>query len=56
LRSAVFTVKLDIDNSQMSKSMPRKARKKISSGGKFMNTGSTPSICTAPSMSGRTRS
>jgi len=36
--------------------MLRKARKKISSGGKFMNMGSTPSIWTVPSMSGRTRS
>jgi len=39
-----LTVKLDSDSSQMSKSWLRKARKKISSGGRFMNTGSTPSI------------
>jgi hypothetical protein len=51
-----LTAKLDIDSSQMSKSWLRKARKKISSGGKFMKIGSTPSIRTAPSISGRTRS
>jgi hypothetical protein len=56
LPSAVFTVKLDIESSQISKSMLRNARKKISSGGRFMNTGSTPSIWTAPSINGRTRS
>jgi hypothetical protein len=49
-------VKLLIDSSHMSKSAWRKARKKISSGSNIMNTGSTPSICTLPSTSGRTRS
>src|SRR6266545_8264461 len=53
---AVLTVKLDIDSSQMSKSRVRKARKKISSGGSCMNTGSTPSIWTVPSNRGRARS
>ncbi len=53
---AVFTVKLESDSSQMSKSCVRRARKKISSGDNVMNTGSTPSICTAPLSSGRLRS
>ena len=44
LPCAVFTVELDNDNSQMSNSCARNARKKISSGDSVMKTGSTPSI------------
>jgi hypothetical protein len=56
LPSDVFTVKLDIDSSQMSNSACRKARKKISSGDSAIPAASTPSICTVPSSNARVRS
>src|SRR2546423_505722 len=53
---AARTVKLESDNSAMSNSACRSARKKISSGSRVMNTDATPSIATLPSINGRTRS
>jgi hypothetical protein len=51
-----LTVKLDSDNSQISNSACRKARKNISSGDSVMQAGLTPSIWTVPSISARVRS
>jgi hypothetical protein len=53
---AVRSTKLESDSSQTSKASWRIARKNISSGVSVMTTGSTPSIATAPSISGRLRS
>jgi hypothetical protein len=53
---AVRRQKLLSESSQTSNSARRMARKNISSGDSRMNTGSTPSISTVPSISGRTRS